>query len=199
VRPARDHYEREVETIASQASVRDAADAMRDSGMGSLIVLDVDGHPIGMLTDRDLVERVIAESRDAGTTSVADIMSSPLHTASPDDPFDRVVQVMAAKGVRRVPIVRESALTGVVTLDDALAALSDELHELAAGRRRTVSAAERAARARELAREIGERARHLGEQLDELGAEVKSKLARELEGFQERIRARRGGDPAPPQ
>lgn len=198
MRAVKDHYEREVETIAAQAGVRDAADAMRDTGLGSLVVVDAENHPIGILTDRDLLERVIAESRDVGTTSVADVMSRPLHTASPEDSLDRVVQIMSASGVRRVPVVREGALVGMVTLDDALVTLSDELHELAASRRRAASAAERSARARELARDIAERARQVGEQLDELGAEVKSKLARELEGLQERMRARRGGS-APPQ
>jgi CBS domain-containing protein len=192
-----DHYEREVETIASHAGVRDAVDAMRNAAVGSLVVLDAEGHPIGILTDRDLLERVIAEGRDVGATHVADVMSAPLHAASPEDSLDRVVQLMGAKGVRRVPIVRDGSLVGLVSLDDALAALSDELHGLAGGTRRAISAAERAARARELARDIGARARHVGEQLEELGAEVKSTLTRELENLQERVRARRGGGPPP--
>ena len=195
MRRAMDHYEREAETIASHAGVREAVDAMRDAAVGSLVVLDAESHPIGILTDRDLLERVIAEGRDVSATSVADVMTSPLHTASPEDPLERVVQLMGAKGVRRVPIVRDGSLVGLVSLDDALATLSDELHDLAAGTRRAVSAAERAARARELARDIGARARHVGEQLEELGAEVKSTLTRELENLQERIRTRRGGGP----
>ncbi|HEU4430029.1 MAG TPA: CBS domain-containing protein [Myxococcota bacterium] len=192
MRAAIDHYEREVATVGSQASVREAADAMRASGAGSLVVLDEETHPVGILTDRDLLERVIADGRDVGATRVCDVMTQPLQVASPDDPLDRVVEVMSANGVRRVPIVRNGALTGIVTLDDALAALSDELHELTAGRRRAISTAERGARARELAREIAQRAREVGEQLDELGAEVKSTLTRELEALQERIRSRRG-------
>jgi CBS domain-containing protein len=192
-----DHYEREVETIGSHAGVRDAVDAMRNAAVGSLVVLDAEGHPIGIVTDRDLLERVIAEGRDVGATRVADVMSAPLHAAGPEDSLERVVQLMGAKGVRRVPIVRDGSLVGLVSLDDALAALSDELHGLAGGMRRAISAAERAARARELARDIGARARHVGEQLEELGAEVKSTLTRELENLQERVRARRGGGPPP--
>jgi CBS domain-containing protein len=191
MRAATDHYEREVETIGAQATVKEAADAMRTGGVGSLVVLDGESRPVGILTDRDLLERVIADGRDVGGARVSDVMTQPLLSASPDDPLDRVIDVMSANGVRRVPIVRNGKLTGIVTLDDALAALSDELHELTAGRRRAISAAERGARARELAREIAQRAREVGEQLDELGAEVKSTLTRELEGLQERIRSRR--------
>ena len=191
MRPVSDHYEREVASIASHAGIRDAVEAMRDAGVGSLVVVDGESHPVGILTDRDLLERVIAESRDVGATRVSDVMSSPLHTATPDEPLDRVVQVMSSKAVRRVPIVRDGKLVGLVTLDDALATLSDELHELSAASRRAISAAERAARARELARDIGARARQVGEQLEDLGAEVRSTLNREIESLQERIRSRR--------
>jgi CBS domain-containing protein len=187
-----EHFEKDVVTIGSAVPVRDAADAMRNAGVGSLVVTDAEGHPIGIVTDRDLLERVIAESRDVGTTSVGDVMTRPLHSAAPSDPLDRVVEVMSAHGVRRVPIVRDGALTGMVSLDDVLVSVSEELYELTAGRKRALSATERAARARELARDIGQRARDVAEQLDDLGTEIKGTLARELESLQDKFRSRRG-------
>jgi len=184
------HYERKVATIPADAPVVGAADAMRDAAVGSLVVVDGEGHPIGILTDRDLLERVIAAGRDVGSTSVSDVMSRPLHPAAPGDPLDRVVEVMSARGVRRVPIVRDGSLVGMVTLDDALAALADELHDVARGRRRALAAAARSARARDVARQVRKRARHIGEQIDGLGGEVKTKLARGLGELNERVRTK---------
>jgi CBS domain-containing protein len=185
------HYERETFSVYANAPVREAADLMRAKSVGSIVVLGDTGLPLGMLTDRDLLERVIAERRDAGETRATDVMSKPLHVASPDDPLDDVVQVMAKYGVRRVPIVRDGKLVGIVSLDDVLAEVADELHDLAEGRRRAVSLSERAARARELMSELGDRAREIGEELDGLAAETRETLSRELEGLRDRIRARR--------
>jgi CBS domain-containing protein len=185
-----DHYRRDVVTISGGALVRDAADLMRDKATGSLVVTAEGGGAVGIVTDRDLLERVIAESRDVGVTHVADVMTQPLHTASPEDPLDRVVGLMSARGIRRVPIVENGQLLGIVSLDDVLAEVADELHDLAEGRRTELRLAERGARARELAREFRERVRELGEQLEDLGVEAKNSLVREIDGLRERMRAR---------
>lgn len=185
-----EHYRREVVTIRAEAPIRDAADLMRDKATGSLVVIADGGRAVGMLTDRDLLERVIAEGRDVGVTHVADVMSQPLHNANPTDKLERIVGLMSAKGIRRVPIVQDGELVGIVALDDVLAEAADELHDLAQGRRSELASAERGARARELAREIRERARDLGDQLEDLGAEAKRSLMREIEALRERIRAR---------
>ncbi len=185
-----EHYKREVETIPSDATVRHAADLMRAKAVGSLVVLSA-GAPVGILTDRDLLERVIAEGKDAGATRAADVMSQPLHAASPEDRLERVIGLMSAHSIRRVPVVRNGELIGMVALDDALAEVSDELHDLAEGRRRELYLAERSARAREIAHELGERVRDLGEQLEDLGMEAKNSLARELDALRERIRGRK--------
>lgn len=184
-----DHYRGEVVTIGGDASVRDVADLMKAKAAGSVVVLE-GGKAAGIVTDRDLLERVIAEGKD-GSTRAADVMSKPLRAVGPEDRLERVIGVMAERGIRRVPVVRNGELVGIVSLDDVLVELAGELHDLAEGRRREVLLAERAARARELARELGERVRDLGEQLEDLGSEAKSTLARELDNLRERIRSRR--------
>ncbi len=189
-----DHDRREVVTIGAGAAIRDAADRMRDEAVGCLVVTDDAGAGIGMLTDRDLLERVIAEAREVGSTRVSHVMSQPLYSAGPTDPLDRVVGLMASRGVRRVPIVEEGRLIGLVALDDVLAEVADELHDLAEGRRSALRSAERSARAREVAREFRERASELGERLEDLGAEAKSSLMREIEDLRARIR-KRGAKP----
>lgn len=189
--PVSDHYPKEVATISVEATARDAADAMRDGAVGCLVVLR-GGEPAGIVTDRDLLERVIAEGRDAEATSAADVMSHPLQVAHPDDPLERVVELMSARAIRRVPVVRDGRLVGIVALDDVFAEVAGELNDLAEGMRREIAAAERSARARQLARDLGDRARDLGEQLEHLGVEAKDRLVREIEGLRERIRGRRG-------
>jgi CBS domain-containing protein len=188
-----EHYHREVATIPGDVMVREAADTLKARAVGSLVVLG-DGGPVGIVTDRDLLERVVAEGKDAGATRVSEVMSQPLQVASPEDPLERVVELMSAKGIRRVPVARDGQLIGLVALDDVLAEVAGELHGLAEGMRRELAVAQRGARARELARDVGERARELGEQLEDLGSEAKQRLLRELEGLRERIRARKGGE-----
>lgn len=185
-----EHYQKEVATIPGEATARDAADAMKARAVGSLVVLK-DGGPVGIITDRDLLERVVAEGKDAGATSTADVMSHPLQMASPADPLDRVVELMSARGIRRVPVVRDGELVGIVALDDVLAEVAEELHDLTEGTRRALYTTQLSARAREFAREVGERVWDLGEQLQYLGVEAKDNLVRELDGLRERIRGRK--------
>lgn len=185
-----EHYQREVATLSVDATAREAAEAMKARAVGSLVILRGE-EPVGIVTDRDLLERVVADGRDAGTTRTGDVMSQPLQVAAPDDPLDRVVELMSARGIRRVPVVREGALVGLVALDDVLAEVADELSDLAQGVRRELYTAELGARARELARDVRDRVRDLGEQVEHLGAEAKDSLAREIEGLRERIRGRK--------
>jgi len=186
-----EHYQKDVSTILSEATARDAAVAMKARAVGSLVVLR-DGEPVGIVTDRDLLERVVADGRDAGETNTADVMSQPLHVAGSEDPLDRIVELMSAHGIRRVPVVRDDGeLVGIVALDDVLAEVTEELHDLAEGARRELSTAQRSARACELARDVGDRARDLGEQLEHLGVEAKDSLLRELDGLRERVRGRK--------
>jgi CBS domain-containing protein len=185
-----EHYLKDVVTIPGEATARDAADAMRARAVGSLVVLR-DGGPVGIVTDRDLLERVIANGKDAGATPTAEVMSQPLQVAGPEDPLDRIVKLMSAQGIRRVPVVRDGELVGIVALDDVLAEVAEELHDLAEGIRRELTMAQRGARARELARDVGDRVRDLGEQLEHLGGEAKDSLLRELDGLRERIRGRK--------
>jgi CBS domain-containing protein len=182
-----DHYQKDVATIPAEATARDAAIAMRTRAVGSVVILR-GGEPVGILTDRDLLERVVAEGKDAAETSTADVMSQPLHVVDPEDPLDRVVELMSARGIRRIPVVREGELVGIVTLDDVLSEVTAELHDLAEGVRRELYTAEFSARARELARDVRSRVQDLGQQLEHLGVEAKDNLLRELDGLRGRIR-----------
>ena len=105
-------------TIQSSESVMDAAQLMRKSDIGDVIV--VEGNRLfGILTDRDIVVRVLAEGRDPGVTPVSDICSRELATVRPTDSVGTVVRVMREKAIRRLPVVEESGeVIGVVSLGD---------------------------------------------------------------------------------
>lgn len=119
-------------TIAFRTtSVDGAARLMRDNHVGCLVVVDgVEGRRIvvGVLTDRDIVTAVVAPGLDPATLTVEDVMTTDLVTAREDDSLIDLMRSMRRKGVRRIPVVGgQDELIGVVTLDDVLNVLSEEL------------------------------------------------------------------------
>lgn len=119
-------------TIAFRTtSVDGAARLMRDNHVGCLVVVDeVGGRRIvvGVLTDRDIVTAVVAPGLDAAALTVDDVMTTDLVTAREDDSLIDLMRSMRRKGVRRIPVVGgQDELIGVVTLDDVLGVLSEEL------------------------------------------------------------------------
>jgi CBS domain-containing protein len=112
----------------------DAAKLMRQHHVGSLIVVEEqkgDRVPVGMLTDRDIVVEVLAPGLDYRNLSVGEIMSSKLITARDSDDMLGVLRVMRQKGIRRMPVVTESgSLAGIVTLDDLLEILAEQMDDL---------------------------------------------------------------------
>lgn len=126
---------REVVFIQRDASVFEAARLMREHHVGDLVVVEEkDGRrtPVGILTDRDIVLEVIAEGVDIGGVVVGDIMSFELTTAGEDDDLFDTIKRMRLKGVRRLPVVdRSQTLVGIVTVDDLLDLLAEQVSDLA--------------------------------------------------------------------
>lgn len=119
-------------TIAFRATtLNGAARLMRENHVGCLIVVDeVGGRRIvvGVLTDRDIVTAVVASDLDPSTLNVEDVMTTDLVTAREDDSLIDLMHTMRGKGVRRIPVVGAAGeLIGVVTLDDVLDILAQEL------------------------------------------------------------------------
>lgn len=120
---------REVHLAAPQEPVRDAARRMLERNVGSLIVIDGDRRPIGMLTDRDLALRVVANERDPRSSTVEHVMTSLPRTIAEETPVDRALWLMRAWGVRRAPVVDVAGhLAGVLALDDVVTLIAGELH-----------------------------------------------------------------------
>lgn len=103
--------------LQSDASIQEAAQQMRDCGIGDVLVLD--GKQIrGMLTDRDITVRAIADGQNPETTTVGEICSEDLVFVGPDDEADRVVEMMRLRAVRRVPVMDGVQAIGVVSIGD---------------------------------------------------------------------------------
>jgi len=109
---------RDVETIGPEATVREAAQRMRSMDVGSLPVCD-GAHLLGMITDRDITIRAIADGRDPASTPVRDAMTPAVEYVFEDDAVERAAQIMQDKQIRRLPVVnREKRLVGIVALGD---------------------------------------------------------------------------------
>jgi CBS domain-containing protein len=106
-----------VVTLPRTAPLRDAARRMKDSDIGDVIVMD-DGTMCGVVTDRDIVVRAIAEGMDPDSVQLEEICSHEVVSVSPDDSVDRAVQLMRERAVRRLPVVEGGAPVGIVSIGD---------------------------------------------------------------------------------
>lgn len=122
-----------VAIIQPTQSVAEAAETLRDQHVGALVVVQEDLRPVGILTDRDIVTRVMAARKDPAATSVSDVMSPRPFVARLEDSIDRTLFAVRQHGVRRLPIVDEQGhVVGLVSLDDLWVLLSAELDQTAA-------------------------------------------------------------------
>lgn len=126
---------REVVFATKEMSLPEAAQLMREYHVGDLVVVDeVDGKrvPVGIVTDRDMVIEIIAQSADINEFSVGDIMGPQLVSVQETDGVFETIRLMRTKGVRRIPVVNlEGGLVGIISADDILDLLAEEMVELA--------------------------------------------------------------------
>src|SRR5258705_7065488 len=104
-------------TLPASASLIDAAKTMRDGGIGDVVVIDGE-EVLGIVTDRDIVVRGIADARDPQSTTLIDICSRELTTVSPNDQVGTAVRLMREHAIRRLPVVLRGRPVGIVTLGD---------------------------------------------------------------------------------
>src|SRR5918995_153065 len=104
-------------SIGASASVVDAARLMREQHIGSLPITD-DDQLLGMITDRDITMRVVAEAADPKTTSVGDVCSRDVISVEADKAHEEAVELMARHQIRRLPVVENGRLVGIVAQAD---------------------------------------------------------------------------------
>jgi len=126
---------RETVFTTKDSTIGAAARLMREHHVGDLVVVEEKNGrriPVGILTDRDLVVEILAKEVDMNSLTVGDLMIEDLVTAREGDGLYETIQRMRAKGVRRVPVVdTHGSLVGIVSVDDLLDLLADELTALA--------------------------------------------------------------------
>jgi CBS domain-containing protein len=104
-------------TVEATDTVVAAARSMRDGNIGDVVVVD-NGQIQGILTDRDIVVRALAEGRDPARTTVGEICSRELTTLSPNDAIGDAEKTMRARAIRRLPVVEGGRPVGIVSLGD---------------------------------------------------------------------------------
>lgn len=108
---------REVITIDENSTVKEAADVMNKFEIGCLIAIRK-GKAVGIITERDLLKRVVAEAKDVNKTRVKDVMSSPLVVVEPCMDLEEAVKLMFQMKIKKLPVVDEKRLVGLVSLTD---------------------------------------------------------------------------------
>jgi len=113
----RDIMIKKVIMITPDKTAQDAAKLMTEYGAGSVIVVNGD-NIAGIVTERDLARKVCTKDVASSTIPLADVMSSPVITAEPDMPIETAVQRMFNNKIRRLPILENGKLVGIVTVSD---------------------------------------------------------------------------------
>jgi len=187
----RDYYRTEVVTAPPDASASELAERMGENAVGCVVIVDEDRHPLGVVTDRDLLCRVIARSGDGDKVQATSIMSQPPVTAETNEPVESVVERMRAAAVRRIVVVRDGRVHGLVSVDDLIVELGRELDDLGEAARRSVEASRRRGRRERRRVEMEETLVDLRASVERAGRDVADFLSREFESLRER--ARRSG------
>ena len=125
----RDAMTEDPRSIGATATVVDAARLMREEHLGSLPITE-DEQLVGMITDRDITTRVVAEAADPMKTSVGDVYSRDLITVEPDKALEEALQLMARHQVRRLPVVENGRLVGIVAQADIALSENEKTGEL---------------------------------------------------------------------
>lgn len=118
----------DVATIAGRATVYDAAKQMNERRIGALVVTDGD-RVVGIFTERDILNRIVAAGLDPKATPVRDVMTSPMACGRRDSKLAECKSVMASKRIRHLPIVEDGKLYGMISAGDILASESAEQQE----------------------------------------------------------------------
>ena len=116
-------------TVEPSASLTDAARAMRDDDIGAVLVVD-SGQVTGIVTDRDIAVRAVAEGDDPDSTSVGDIASGALTALTVDQTVEDAIRLVREQNIRRIPVVQDGSPAGIVSIGD-LAIERDETSALA--------------------------------------------------------------------
>jgi CBS domain-containing protein len=116
-------------TITADRTITEAADEMDRLAVGALVVVEPGGRPVGIVTDRDLVVRAIAR-RASSDARIDSVMSTDLIILAPDADLRDALRIFERHAIRRLPLIAEQTLTGMLTMDDLVVDLTADLARL---------------------------------------------------------------------
>ena len=105
-------------TVKTVSPLTEAAAKMKDNDSGAIVVVDELNSVVGIVTDRDIAIRAVADGRDARTTTVGEVASTDLQVLSPTDSVEDAVRLMRQRNIRRLPVVENGRPIGIVSLGD---------------------------------------------------------------------------------
>ena len=114
---AEDVMTREVITLDENVSAKKAAEIMAQEGVSAIIVT-AEGKAIGILTERDILKRIVAEDKNSVEIKLKEIMSSPLVTIGPSVDLEEAARIMFEKKIKNLPVINDNRLIGLISLQD---------------------------------------------------------------------------------
>jgi CBS domain-containing protein len=130
-KPLQDMLNRDVITISPTAPVSEAAYLMMREDIGSLVVVDNQMHPVGIVTDRDLVVYAVAEGKNPDDAIVEEVMTKDVVYVEEETNILDILSTMSEYSIRRMPVTKEGRLTGIISVDDLIVVIANELVDLA--------------------------------------------------------------------
>jgi signal-transduction protein with cAMP-binding, CBS, and nucleotidyltransferase domain len=121
----KDIVEKDFLSLPRTMTALEAAQRMKASKHGFVIVVSLEGNPEGIVTEWDYLEKVVAEAKDPAKVKLEELMSAELVSVKPTDGLEYVAQLMSEKGIRRVLVVQQGKVLGVVTSKTMLARMKD--------------------------------------------------------------------------
>jgi len=112
---------RDVKTARGTDTVKDAAKIMSENRIGSLVVVSGMGEVVGIITERDIMSKIVVFGRNADEVKVEEIMSKNIVTVSPNNTLEEAANIMTAKKIKKLPVVEAGSLVGIVTASDLIA------------------------------------------------------------------------------
>ncbi|MGZ0189754.1 MAG: CBS domain-containing protein, partial [Alphaproteobacteria bacterium] len=111
---------RDVRSITAEMSVRDAARFLRDNGIGAAMLLDTNGGPAGIFSERDLLNAIAEIGAPALRQSVGELMTKDVVTCAPTDPIASVMSIMTDYRCRHLPVIDDGRVVGVISIGDVV-------------------------------------------------------------------------------
>jgi CBS domain-containing protein len=113
-------------TVNMNDPVVDAARIMEDEDVGSVPVVDTDNILVGMITDRDIALRIVAAGRDPRSTAAGEVATKQVSPAYPDEPLEQALKQMAHRQVRRLPVIEDDRVVGILAQADVVHEVKDK-------------------------------------------------------------------------